>query len=72
MKPRRISETEQALYPVRELKLCSCGVTFPVRPPVEGDDPELCLHCNRSSWSRLFSKPATWELQVLPMRKRSR
>lgn len=51
------SETHLALHPASNLISCPCGVRFQPRPEsVDGqDDPELCLSCNRSRWSRLWN-----------------
>lgn len=60
MSKRRVylpSETNLALYPATSLIKCSCGVLFPARAESthDEDDPNLCLPCNRRSWSRLIN-----------------
>jgi hypothetical protein len=55
------SETHIALHAPRAIITCSnkdCGVKFAIRPePLhDEDDPNLCLTCNRKSWSKLWEK----------------
>lgn len=54
------SETDLALHPPRTLIDCPCGVRFEARVSTSPDsdsedDPNLCLTCNRKSWSRLWN-----------------
>lgn len=58
-KPYEPTETHLALHPPQSIAVCKCGVKFAMRPITDSDDaeddPELCLTCNRKSWSRLWN-----------------
>lgn len=61
------SETHLAIYPATVMITCRCGARFAARstPLHDEDDPELCIRCNRASWSRLLNdnKPVTVDTQ---------
>lgn len=58
------SVTHVALHPPSNLITCACGVKFAPRPENEEDDDSLCLTCNRKSWSKLWGKENSKNIDI--------